>query len=303
MSFIFVKIFIGYSSGRVVEYECKDGEKLLVKNIALRRYKAAAAGVVNVPSLMNETVIQIAKKLKVEIRNYTRDPEAVFKYDGEVEKLAQYRNEHLLTEPVDKLPILNTLICHSFANVNKVKFSTNKKALIFSSFLIPWMPSNKFTYRINVLLTTGGCMTEEVDYFHRLGLSSHKNTMRNMQEMLSKNHDKDVKTWKESVENEIKKASLMGEVLIRQEQFNKANNMDVCTIDFSEDTVANLPSYTPQVYRECKEMLPNSDNDLYEDILILQAMDEQKKQCTPSFRLAHWAGLVQQLLKIESIDM
>jgi hypothetical protein len=97
-----------------------------------------------------------------------------------------------------------------------------------------------------------------------------------MQEMLSKNHDKDVKTWKESVENEIKKASLMGEVLIRQEQFNKANNMDVCTIDFSEDTVANLPSYTPQVYRECKEMLPNSDNDLYEDILILQAMDEQK---------------------------
>ena len=164
MSFIFVKIFIGYSSGRVVEYECKDGEKLLVKNIALRRYKAAAAGVVSVPSLMNETVIQIAKKLKVEIRNYTRDPEAVFKYDGEVEKLAQYRNEHLLAEAVDKLPILNTLICHSFANVNKVKFSTNKKALIFSSFLIPWIPSNKFTYRINVLLTTGGCMTKEVDY-------------------------------------------------------------------------------------------------------------------------------------------
>jgi hypothetical protein len=39
----------------------QDGEKLLVKNIALRSYKDAAAGVVNVPSLMNETVIQIAK--------------------------------------------------------------------------------------------------------------------------------------------------------------------------------------------------------------------------------------------------
>ena len=280
----FFQTFIAYSSGRVIERECIEGEKLLVKSIGLKHYKAAAAAVTKIQPLMKKTIEQIGQKLKVELRNYSRDPTAVFKYDGDVEKLANYRSEHLITDAEQKLPILHTLICKSFSNVSEEKFAVNKKALAISGVLIPWIPSNKFTHRNNVILTTGGCKSEEIDYFHRLGLSSHKNTLRNIQERLSKNHDEDVKKWKESAMFDIKKMSLFKEVLSRQDQVNRANDMDVCTIDFTEANVASLPSYTCQVYTACLKMLPETANGLYEDVDIVQALEKLNRQPTPSFR-------------------
>lgn len=62
--------------------------------------------------------------------------------------------------------------------------------------------------------------------------------------------------------------------------------MDVCTIDFSETSVASLPSYTGEVYRACLKMLPETVNELYEDVQIVQVLDTVKKQPTPSFRYA-----------------
>ncbi|CAB3979299.1 PREDICTED: uncharacterized protein LOC107327384 [Paramuricea clavata] len=143
----------------------------------------------------------------------------------------------------------------------------------------------KFTHRNNIILTTGGCKCEEIDYFHRLGLSSHRNTLRNIQERLSKNHDEDVKKWKESALIVIKKISLLKDVMSRQDQQNIANNMDVCTIDFSETSVASLSSYTGKVYRACLKMPPETVNELYEDVQIVQALDTLEKQPTPSFRI------------------
>ena len=82
-TFISLQIFIAYSSGRVIEHECKDiNEELFVKNIALKNYKAAAAGVTKLAPLMKETTVQIAKELKKELRNYSRDPNAVFRYEN-----------------------------------------------------------------------------------------------------------------------------------------------------------------------------------------------------------------------------
>lgn len=268
----------------MIERECNEGEKLLVKSICLKNYKAAAAAVTKIQPLMKKTVEQIGQKLKVELRNYSRDPNAVFKYDGDLQKLANYRSEHLIADAEQKLPILHTLICRSFSNVSEEKFAVNKKALAISGVLIPWIPSNKFTYRNNVILTTGGCKSEEIDYFHRLGLSSHKNTLRNIQERLSKNYDEDVKKWKETAMFDIKKVSFLKEVLSRQDQVNRANDMDVCTIDFTEANVASLPSYTCQVYEACLKLLPETVNRLYEDIDILQALEKLNKQPTPSFR-------------------
>lgn len=61
--------------------------------------------------LTKKTIEQLGKKLKVELRNYSRDPNAVCKYDGDVEKLANDRSEHLITDAEQKLPILHTIIC------------------------------------------------------------------------------------------------------------------------------------------------------------------------------------------------
>ena len=148
--------FIAYSLGCVIERECIEGEKLLIKSIDLKHYKAAATAVTKIQPLMKKTIKQIGQKLKVELRNYSRDPTAVFKYDGDVEKLANYRSEHLITDAEQKLPILHTLICKSFSIVSEEKFAVNKKALAISGVLIPWISSNKFTHRNNVILTTTG---------------------------------------------------------------------------------------------------------------------------------------------------
>ena len=120
-------------------------------------------------------------------------------------------------------------------------------------------------------------MTEETDYFHRLGLSSHKNTLRNIQEKISKNYDEDVTQWKDVALEEIKKASLFNEVLANQDQINKVNNMEVCTIDFAEDKVSSFPSYTQRVYTACVDVLPESYNHFHDYDDIVLALDKVEK--------------------------
>ena len=83
---------------------------------------------------------------------------------------------------------------------------------------------------------------------------------------------------------DIKKMSLLKEILSRQDQVNRANDMDVCTIDFTEANVASFPSYTCQVYKACLKMLPETANGLYENVDIVQALEKLNKQPTPSFR-------------------
>ena len=221
--------------------------------------------------------------MKREIQMYTTTPDTSLKYHGDIKKLADYRNDQLIKDAAEKLPIVDTIIKAAFPGHKRVKNSLNKCALIISTLINPWLSRSNFTYRINTLLISGGCRSEEVDCFHKLGLSSHYNTLRNMQTNAGVSHDKVLIEWKDSIVDAKMKARLLEEILPKQLD-DIDTMMDVCTVDFSPEAAAKCLNYSPGVYQSCKELLPKSDHDLYDDTEILSAISLVKKEKLPKFR-------------------
>jgi hypothetical protein len=62
-----------------------------------------------------------------------------------------------------------------------------------------------FVYRNNILLSSAGCKGEEIGCFQKLGMCSHKNTLRNLQTAMGKDFDKPVAEWKVRLEENFKK--------------------------------------------------------------------------------------------------
>lgn len=219
--------------------------------------------------------------MKREIQTYATNPDATFKYHGNIKKLANYRNNHLIGDAEKNLPITNTIIKATFPGHKRVKNSLNKHALIISTLLNPWLPRSNFIYRVNTLLISGGCRSEEVDCFHKLALSSHYNTLRNMQKKAAVSHDKIVVEWKDTIVKTKMEARLLEEILPKHVD---DTIMDVCTVDFLPETAAKCVNYSPDVYQSCKELLPKSSYNLYEDTDILSAISLVKEEKLPKFR-------------------
>lgn len=192
----------------------------------------------------------------------------------------------MVEEVEKKIPTLHSLVSTSFPRNRKVKNPLNKEALIVSTFLNPWMPISNFTFRNNTILVLGGCKTEEMDCFNKLGLSSHPNTLRNMQKKAAISFDKVVVGWKDETVACARKILLLEEVLNRhlEENDQDENAMEVCTIDFSTEAVSNCTHFTESVYESCKEILPQNTVDLVEDTDIVSALNMLKGENSQKLR-------------------
>ena len=145
------------------------------------------------------------------------------------------------------------------------------------------MPISNFAYRINTILVLRGCKKEEVDCVHKLGLSSHPNTLCNMQKKTAASFDKSVNEWKIDTVNRHNKIKLLEEVINSLSEKDE-NAMEICTVDFSLDAVSKYKNYSDAVYRACKEMLPRNQDDLIEDTDVLSVLDTLKGEKTQNFR-------------------
>ena len=226
----FFQIFIAYPNKRVIGHETDPEEKVLVTNLPLQNCKAAAHGVMNFEPLKSKVLLELGKQVKREIKRYSKDPSNVFKYRGNLEKLAEFTNESLLKDVEEKIPSLHTFVKASVQGWRKVKNPVNQEALIISSYLNLWMPISNFAYQINTILVFRGCKKEEVDCFHKLDLSSHSNTLRNMQKKAAASFDTSVNEWKIDTVNRHNKIKLLEEVINSRSEKDE-NAMEICTVD------------------------------------------------------------------------
>ena len=120
LRFLFcLQIFVGYSSGRVIEHKCNGHGRLLVKN-----YKSSAVGVVKFGPLRDHVFEQVGKEMKREIQYADHRSRCKFiKYHGDIKKLATYRNNQLIEDAKKKLPIVDTIIKTAFPRHKRVKTS------------------------------------------------------------------------------------------------------------------------------------------------------------------------------------
>lgn len=183
----------------MTDHECKGREMTMVKNIALKKYESAASAAFDFPPFRQAIIKEHNRRIKRELAAYSKDPTSVFKYRDDVKKLADYRNAHLMEEAEKKLPLTYELVTST--SKNKCKFVLAKQALVLSSILNSWISKSLFVYRNNVLLMSAGCKGEEIECFQKLGLCSHKNTIRNLHTAMGKGFDKPVAEWKAGLEN------------------------------------------------------------------------------------------------------
>ena len=122
-------------------------------------------------------------------------------------------------------------------------------------------------------------------YSFSLGLASHPNNVRNMQKKACVDFDKLATGWKDVVVTREKKIRLLEEVLnLHSESISEIDNgMEVCKIDFSKGAVLNCPNSSEAVYISCKQMLPESAVDLYEDTDFFSALYTLKGEMLPKF--------------------
>ena len=286
LSIFLFQICIAYSGGRVIEHQCTGAEELLVKSLGLKNYKTAAVGVTKFLPLHDKMLVEIGKEINRELKAYSKDPTNIFKYRKDLEKLADFRNDQLIKDIQQKAPKLHCIVSSSFPRNKKMKNSFNKEALIFASMINPWIPDSHFTFRMNTILVLGGCKKEEIDCFNKLGLASHPNTVRNMQKKACVAFDKVAMEWKDGVVTHEKKIRLLEEVLnLHSESIGEMyDGIEVCTIDFSKAVVSNCASFSEPVYISCKQMLPESAVDLYEDTDLVSALNTLKGKMLPKFR-------------------
>ena len=81
-----------------------------------------------------------------------------------------------------------------------------------------------------------------------------------------------------------KLANFRNEHLIKDIQAEVDNGMEVCTIDFSKEAVSNCANFSEPIYISCKQMLPESAVDLFEDTDIASALNALKEETLPKFR-------------------
>ena len=81
---------MAYSSGRVIEHECTGDEELLVKNLGIKNYKAAAVGVTKFSPLHDKVLEEIRKEIKRQLKNYSKDLTNTYKYRGEQNNFTKF---------------------------------------------------------------------------------------------------------------------------------------------------------------------------------------------------------------------
>ena len=95
--------------------------KSFLKNLGIKNYKAAAVGVTKFSPLHDKVLEEIGKEIKRELKNYSKDPRNMHKYRGELEKPADFQNDHLIREIQQKAANLHCLVSSSFPRNKKVQ--------------------------------------------------------------------------------------------------------------------------------------------------------------------------------------
>jgi hypothetical protein len=251
----------------VKERSCEDRlEGAMIKQICLEDYKAAANSALKFPPFRQAIVKAVTDEVKREMRTYSKG-NSVAKYNGNPLSLKDFKSDDMLLEMKERLPVTHAIVTATSNNHTRVKFLENKQILAFSALLNTWLRRTNFIYRLNLLLSKGCCKTEIMDLFHRLGLASHPNTIRAQLQSAANLSADEILSWKTEIEVNRKKANLMDDVLKSQTQSSQIQDtMEICSIDFSRETVEKYQYFDTNNFELCKNILPSGKFDnIHED--------------------------------------
>ena len=94
--------------------------------------------------------------------------------------------------------------------------------------------------------------------------------------------------WRSQIERNRKQIKLLDEVIATQtgSQFGESDAMELCSVDFSLETMQKCKHFDGEIYQTCKELLP-AGSDFYDDADLFNAAELIKKEKLPLYRFVN----------------
>ena len=236
-----VKVLVLSPNGNVMIRTPNDkATTCLIKNLALKRWKAAANAMHE--AMREDLLIALNRAVNKEFKDYCKS-DTILK-GRDVDELTAFSNKHVVKETEVNLLLWNACIRGSCGTeLEDDKDLTNTIALATATAARHRVRDlSAFHYRISTVLCHGGISFEGAVQLNKLGICMSPQQMVHLQRAMGKDHDAKILMWRKRVEENESACLLLQEVTAKQFPPLGDDDMDVVRI-------ADLQANSIQQYR------------------------------------------------------
>ncbi len=247
-----VKVTIVYPSGNVAIPKVQDKQsQMLIKNISLKNWKAAANGFFVHKSLKEELPAALRRSVSSEFVEYSRS-DSILK-GTKPDKLAGFSAKHLVEEIRIFCPLWNASVygaCGSRPTINAIALCSSVAARMRNSTM------SALAYRISAVLSHAGVGYDDMKRLNRMGISMSPDMMINLQRQMGEYYNSKIQVWKNKIETNRSTVEFLQEVREKQVKDCNSDDMDIDTqIDLTDKNVNTYSSYTPDVVQQATKLI------------------------------------------------
>ena len=254
----------------------------IVKNIALKKWKAATNAFISHKNVLPELMVALKRSVNREFKAFCK-MDTVLK-GRSADQLAAFSNKLLAKEAEVYLPFWNACVRGSCGEkvdggleiINTVALTTATVARQRVKNL------SAFHYLVSTVLCHSGVSFDGAVLLNKLGICMSPQRMVNLQREMGKDHDAKLQMWKREVQENESACKLLQEVVSKQLPQLAEDDMELNrTVDLSEESLQQYRFYNTDVLSYCLTLIKPikdqlSECEMTEDV-IKTALDVLKR--------------------------
>ena len=292
-----VKVLISYASGHVEVRSPQEKKSIaIIKNMALKQWKAAVANAIFDHAELREELPEALKRIvSAEFREYCRSDSLLKGTDPD--QLSSFSNHLVLREIAIFCPLWNA--CVTGAACGERKNVTNPIALsmaVVARCRNPLMSA--VAYRISMILFHSAARHVDFQQQNRLGICMSASMTVALQRKMGANYDCKVLAWKKEIEKNKASIRLLEE--IKRDQVTQHTNgiaSEDVSIDIRQPKLRSYSSYDEEtgqhvlrLFEEVKKQNPHLTG--ISNAHLNTVLSDLQSQKLPVFKLVNKISLL-----------
>ena len=272
-----LKVVISYPNGNVIVKKNIDFDsKAIIRNIALKQWKAAVNGTYRHKLLSSELFLKLEKEVEKEMSDYCKS-DGILK-NTEPDQLANFSNKILFREIDIHCPLYTTIVksaCNFNGEIDNEK-CVNAMALATST-LVRCRNStmSAVAYRISTILFHSGASYTDHARLNHLGVCMSPQMSIHLQRKMGENSNVKVLHWKQQIEINKSAILLLQEVSEKQIPKRVEDDMVVeITIDVAEQSLSSYRWYCSKGYKKAISVLMDVQSVMCEKAITEDVLTE-----------------------------
>ena len=203
-----VKVLILYPGGHIEVRTPNENKTIsVIKNIALKEWRAAANGVFNHTEMAEELPAALKRKVSTEFKEYCRSDSVLKGTDPD--QLSSFSNRLVLRETAIFCPLWNAAVTGAAGDkdtTDHIALSTAVVARCRNATM------SAIAYRISMILFHSAARNVDYQRLNRLGICMSADMTVALQKKMSANYDSKVLVWKKEIEKNKGAIRLLEEI-------------------------------------------------------------------------------------------